>query len=79
MVHSFMMGIIFYTWNSSHGIAPHSSHDTAATCARIADTGPRFWRINSTNVSRNVTIDTKSRRRHVLASDGSDGDEAFVL
>lgn len=68
-----------HTCNSSHGIAPHSSHEIAATCTFIADVGPRFCRISSTVANRNVTIETKSRRRHVLVSDGSDGEDIFVL
>lgn len=68
----------WHTCNSSHGIAPHSSLEIAATCIRIDEYGPRFCRINSTVVNRNVTIETRSRRRHVLASDGSDGDDIFV-
>lgn len=67
------------TWNSSQGIEPHSSHETAATCKRIADNGPRFCRISSTVDKRNVTIETRSRRLQVLPSDGSDGDDMFVL
>lgn len=45
----------------------------------MADTGPRFCRMSSTVVNRNVAIETRSRRLQVLASDGSDGDDMLVL
>lgn len=87
------------TCNSSQGIAPHSSQETAATCKRTEDLGPSCCRITSTVVSLkyvnysyymynnyiicnsnlNVAIDTRSRRRQVLPSDGSEGDDMFVL
>lgn len=74
-----MNGNEIWTCNSSHGIAAHSSQDTAATCTRMDDNGPRFCRITSTVVRRKVTIDTRSRRRHVDASDGSDGEDILLV
>lgn len=59
-------------------MAPHSSQLMADICNRSEEQLPTFWRITSTVVNLNVTIDTRSRRFRLLLSDGSDGEDMFV-